>query len=333
MPERAVDRAAEQQALQQALIAEQIDQRDRRQQRRREQRQHRRRIEQPFERHSAAGQRIGIDEGERDHDRGRDDRDPDAVEDRAEQCRRREIADVVREPDEFAVLVLEALRQQRPERQRDRQQQPGDQQNDADRAAPRPRARRARAGGADGQWRSTLKAPLPSVLGENSRSDFRRQRDGELLALGRPQDRASGWPRNRRGWRPRAPPRARACARQNEPRKSSIATRVAIWFCVAASILRTRISSGRNPIRTAVPRMNRLASPQASSSAAELAALSGPGDLGVEERHGADEVGDEGASPACGRSRTACRPARSRPGSSPRCGRPSPALLPGRASP
>ena len=55
---------------------------------------------------------------------GRDHRHPDAVEDRVEQARRREIADVIREPDELAVGVLEALRQQRPERQRDRQHQP-----------------------------------------------------------------------------------------------------------------------------------------------------------------------------------------------------------------
>ena len=129
---RAVDRAAEQQAFQKALIAEQVDERDRGQERWREQRQHGGRVEQPLEAHLAARQRIGIAERERDHDHGGDERDPDAVEDRVEQARRREIAHVVRKPDEFAVRILEAFRQQRPERQCNGQDKPRHQQHHAD---------------------------------------------------------------------------------------------------------------------------------------------------------------------------------------------------------
>ena len=48
------------------------------------------------------------------------------------QRRRREIDDVIGQSDEISVAVLEAFRQQRPERQRDGEQQPADQQRDAE---------------------------------------------------------------------------------------------------------------------------------------------------------------------------------------------------------
>ena len=103
--------------------------------------------------------------------------------------------------------VLEALRQQRPERQRDRQHQPA-----------RPAARRrARITQASRETRCAI-AGSEAAVGDahgaqpfaNSAQRFRRQRDGELLALRRRRDRASGWRRNRPGSRRRARPRARA---------------------------------------------------------------------------------------------------------------------------
>ena len=106
----AVDLAAAQPRLEEALGAEQVDQRQAGQQRRREDRDQRDALEQPAQRQHGAGQRIGVEEGERHHDRGADRRDMEAVQRRVEQRRRREIGDVVGQPDELAVAILEALR-------------------------------------------------------------------------------------------------------------------------------------------------------------------------------------------------------------------------------
>ena len=149
----AVDRAAEQQVLEEALVAEQVDERDRRQQRRRQDRDERERLEQPLPAHAAALQRVGVDEGERQHDRRRDQRDEQAVPHRVEQRRRREVVDVVGQADELAVLVLEALRQQRPQRQDER----------------RPASRRSAGTG-------------PARISRSSRSSRRRTAGGAVAA-------------------------------------------------------------------------------------------------------------------------------------------------------
>ena len=131
MPTEPVDLAAEHQALEEALVAEQVDERDRRQQRGREDRDQRQRLEQALPAHAAALQRIGVDEGQRQHDQRGNDGDEQAVPHRLEQRGRGEVVDVVGESDEVAVLVLEALGQERPQRQHERDEHPADQEADA----------------------------------------------------------------------------------------------------------------------------------------------------------------------------------------------------------
>ena len=85
-------------------------------------------------RHARAGERIGVDERQRHDDGGRQRRHPGAVPQRGHQRRRGEVADVVGKADEAPVAVLEALRQQRGERQGDGEQQERHQREDRRRA-------------------------------------------------------------------------------------------------------------------------------------------------------------------------------------------------------
>ena len=89
------------------LVAEPVDQRNRRQQRRREQRDQGDRAEQRFERDAASHQCVGEAECERDGDQRDRERDPDAVPQRLQQGRRREIAREVGEAGERTVCRLE----------------------------------------------------------------------------------------------------------------------------------------------------------------------------------------------------------------------------------
>ena len=121
-------------------------------------------------------------------------------------------------------------------------------------------------------------------------------------------------------------------ARQNEPRKSSSETCVANWFGVDdvdvahAHFLGPQPDAHRSAVLEAVDAL------AGKLDRAEPQPL-GAGHLGVEERHGADEVGDERGGRIAVDLRRRTRPARSRRGSSPRCGPPWRAPLPGRASP
>ena len=186
--DRAVDRGAHQNLAQEALVTEDVEQRQRRQQRRREDRQERRGVEQALRRHAASGQAVGIDEGERHDDRGRQRRDGDAVEERGEQRRGREVDGEVAQADEAAIGVLEALREQRPQRQRD--------DDDED----------------EGEERDQERRRLPLVeKAPQANPDLRRRRADRDLG----HRRVSPAP----PWRRRAAPRAAARSAAAGPRR------------------------------------------------------------------------------------------------------------------
>ena len=86
-----------------ALVAEPVDERDRREQRRREQRDQRDRAEHALGRDAAARQRVGEAERERHGDERHQRRDPDAVDERLQQRRRRQVAREVGQADERAL--------------------------------------------------------------------------------------------------------------------------------------------------------------------------------------------------------------------------------------
>ena len=129
--DRPVHAAAQQPALQEALVAEDVDQRDGGQQRGRKQRQQGDGQEEALGAQARAGEAIGVEEGERHDDGGGQRRDPEAVPQRGNQRRRRDVADIVGEADEAPLAILEALGEQRGERQGDSDQQECDQRQDS----------------------------------------------------------------------------------------------------------------------------------------------------------------------------------------------------------
>src|SRR5436190_11740845 len=157
-----------------------------------------------------------------------------AVERRVEQGRRREVGQVVGQPDELSVAVLEALDQQRPQRQADHQQQDGG-QHDHPGAHQQIVARQpdAQGGGGEAHAANTL-----TRSGGSATSSFLPR----------------STPRSRIRLLEKSPTSvtspARRVARQKAPTKSSSATSTDRRFGVSAERSRTRTSSGRMHSRT-----------------------------------------------------------------------------------
>jgi len=116
--DRSVDAVAEEQSLDQPLIAEEVDEREPGQERGHEDGDERHRLEESAQRHAGARERVGVNERRRHGDDGAEDRDPEAVADRLEEGRRREVAREVCEADEVVPGALQALAEHEPERQR-----------------------------------------------------------------------------------------------------------------------------------------------------------------------------------------------------------------------
>ena len=91
--DRPVDAGAHQPALEEPLVAEDVDQRDGREQRRRKQRQQGDAPgTSPWRGMRVRVSAVGVEEGQRHHDDGRQHRHPDAVPQRGDERRRREVA-------------------------------------------------------------------------------------------------------------------------------------------------------------------------------------------------------------------------------------------------
>ena len=121
--DRSVDRVAEQQALERALIAEPLDERNRREQRRRQNRRQRDQPKHALGRHAAPREPVSKRERERNGDDRHDDRDEKRIGQRLDQPRRLHVVEDLAESHERAVLVLDALDQDRAERREQEQDQ------------------------------------------------------------------------------------------------------------------------------------------------------------------------------------------------------------------
>ncbi len=286
--DRPVDRLPEQPRFGDPLVAEQIDERDRGQQRGCQDRDQRQGAKHLLALHATARDAVGVDEGQRNGDRRRRDRDIEAVGDRDRQRRAGEISEVIGEPDKRAIAVLEALGQKRPQRQRHEQDQPhhqpGQRQTSDDVVLPelgldrvadeqggdaghvRPRADR-RGYGPRGR---AMESCLPSA---RSRSRIRLIEKSAMIC---------------------APPLllALSVARQNEPRKSSPTISTGMALGVAAVTLRTLTSSGRTQARTLAPAACPSAGPQVRS-VPPTRTRPGRRHHAVEEIHRADEIRHE----------------------------------------
>ena len=268
-----------------------------------------------------AGQRIGGDEGERDADDRADDADRDAVPDRGRQRRIAEIGEEIRQADEASVRLLERLRQERVERQHDGDGEPADQDDQQSRRASYRRATCAGArppGGAERLARRVERAGS----GAHARP----------LIAARPSVKT----RSRSGGsamrivRPGATPRSRT---------SLIETSAAMLSLVPGTCKRGG-EMVADELHDADRRVERVAVAHADAAHDDVLRPQAHGDgrAGLErqravelehralhvdpvrarkaagqEIHLADEIGDEGASPAARRSPSACRPDRSGP--------------------
>jgi hypothetical protein len=95
-------------------------------------RDHRHDLEEPLVLHARASEGVGVDERERDDDDGARARDEEAVRDGLRQGRGVEVERVVRQPDEVAFGVEKAARDHHVERNRERDQEEGHQQDQQD---------------------------------------------------------------------------------------------------------------------------------------------------------------------------------------------------------
>ena len=212
-----------------------------------------------------AGQRIGVEEGQRHHDGGRERRHPDAVPQRGDERRRREVAGIVGEADEA------------------RHRRPGSSWTAASQAAARWRASRNATSADDGGAHDDRPRPAEP---RGARQLPRRHAScaglravvEDAQRLGRQRHRQRPGPRDAEvahgvggevgAQASRSPPAwRRSVARQKAPRKSSSSRARRDGVGRSRSTPRMRTSSGRNPSLTRWPPRRAARASQASSSA------------------------------------------------------------------